>query len=1194
MKNSTIRIARNIFLIASCVMLTVSSCREEEIVVIDISLDRHTLNLQMGTTEKLNATVNPSSAANLPLVWSSSNTGVVKVSDGYVSAIGLGKATVIAASSTSGGVTATCEVTVSDNVAGITLDKSAMVLYEGQTEQIGYELQSQDAENKKVIWSSSADSLVEVTAGKLYAKRAPIDGKPVMITATTVDGGYSAVCSVSVKCHVSSIVLNKTELEMKEGETKKLEVTILPERATEKGYDFEVSDSTVISIDETTDFVTANTMSSKPVYITVRSRDEVSKGVYPETRCEVTVIKPVSGISITHNGNDVDHLVLNRDGDGATLIAKFVPENVTNNKVNWTSSNVNIATIDADGVIRPKTVGYTTIIATSEDRGKTASCLLRVVVPLKGVTIRDLPPEIFEGEGSKTLTIEYDPPFATVDSLGWYSSNVSSAAISSDGTVTAVQASASPVKISVTAKGFTDGGNVIEKSATECSTTVKCHPASVKLNKKSVLLKEGESVQLSADVQPARASDRKIKWNSTDSSVVVTSEGVVTANAFSTNPVHIVVTTENGLKDSCEINVVKGVTGIKIYYDKKEVNSLSVKKNDNIYFTCKLDPSDATEKEVVWSSTNEDVATVSVDGTTAVLSANRAGYTTLLASSKDGARTASCVVRVIVPLESFSLKATPDTMYEGEQSVIKVTYNPLEATDTTFVWTPSSNTTASVIDGRIVALKASSSPVIIKATTHDGKLSQECSVTVKCKVEAVQVSHKSLTLENGSTFPLSASTYPERATDKRIRWSSNNEVVAIVDSINGIVTARTCGTATIIARSEENKEIYDMSEVTVTSAGPSPVEPTSITVKPTTKTMRVGDTFTLVATVEPSDADGSVSFLTSNPSVVTVDKNSGKVTAETAGTAIITAKTVNGLTAECIVNVQAEPGEPVDVSSVSLSASSHTVESEKTIKITATVMPANATDKSLIWKSSDPKTASVDQTGTVTGHSIGREATITATSRSNSNISGQWTIKVVEPYIAVKGIEITVDPNDTRYKSGSLCLNPGEDCQLYVVFKPSNATNKAVTWTVNGGGVLLNDGKVTATKAGSSGTVVTVTSVDNPVKSSSIVVSTVARKATGVAINKSAISMTVGQSEILHSVFTPVNTTDQSGIWNSDKPDVVTVSPDGTVTALNAGQAKITFTSNDGGFNGYCHITVNSSADVDLGQIQGVGFDELN
>ena len=287
------------------------------------------------------------------------------------------------------------------------------------------------------------------------------------------------------------------------------------------------------------------------------------------------------------------------------------------------------------------------------------------------------------------------------------------------------------------------------------------------------------------------------------------------------------------------------------------------------------------------------------------------------------------------------------------------------------------------------------------------------SITLKAvPVTQLTMSKTTLSLEAGKTATLSVTAAPADATTKNVTWKSSNTSVATVD--NGVVTAVKKGTATITATAPSGKTAT--CKVTVTAA---PVEVTGITLSKTSITLVEGDTRRLTATVKPSDAtNDSVSWSSSNTSVATVSSG-GTVTARPAGTAPITATTSNGKTATCKVTVTPE----VEVTSVSVSPSSVTLEAGQQKTLSVSLYPSDATDDSVEWTSSDTSVATVSSSGTVTAVAPGT-ARITATAASGRYDYCRVTVNASTAIdFSVPELDKNYGPMTIVYRSGSVVTN---------------------------------------------------------------------------------------------------------------------------------------------------------------------------
>ena len=185
---------------------------------------------------------------------------------------------------------------------------------------------------------------------------------------------------------------------------------------------------------------------------------------------------------------------------------------------------------------------------------------------------------------------------------------------------------------------------------------------------------------------------------------------------------------------------------------------------------------------------------------------------------------------------------------------------------------------------------------------------------------------------------------------------------------------------------------------------PQDIAVTSISLDKTSLTLEIGESYTLIATVSPSNAtDKSVTWSSTNPSVASV--SGGKVTAKSEGATTITATAHNGKTAACTVTVNELAPEIIEVTSVALNKTSLTLEIGASETLMATVLPSNATDKSVTWTSSAQSAATVAN-GKITAIGSGT-ATITATAHNGKTATCIVTVNAAVPKItSVEGATI--------------------------------------------------------------------------------------------------------------------------------------------------------------------------------------------
>ncbi len=312
-----------------------------------------------------------------------------------------------------------------------------------------------------------------------------------------------------------------------------------------------------------------------------------------------------------------------------------------------------------------------------------------------------------------------------------------------------------------------------------------------------------------------------------------------------------------------------------------------------------------------------------------------------------------------------------------------------------------------------------------------------------------------LALTKGQTQKLTATVAPANATNKAVTWKTSDKNVATV-SENGLVTAVGGGDATITCTAQDGSGVKATCKVTVT------VPVSGIQLSQTSAALTVGDTLTLTKTIYPSDATNqAVTWTSSSDVVASVDSN-GKITAKTAGSAVITCKSVsdNSVVGICNVTVKAKVQTPseIKVNKITLNKTTASVTKGKTLQLTATVTPGNATKKEVKWSTSNKNVAMVSTSGLVTAKSAGT-AIITCTAKDESNVKATCKITVKNPVVKVTKVTL----NKT-----TATLAPKETLTLKATVTPTNATNKAVTWKSSNTKIatVSSSGKVTAKAAG--------------------------------------------------------------------------------------------------------------------------------
>ena len=320
-------------------------------------------------------------------------------------------------------------------------------------------------------------------------------------------------------------------------------------------------------------------------------------------------------------------------------------------------------------------------------------------------------------------------------------------------------------------------------------------------------------------------------------------------------------------------------------------------------------------------------------------------------------------------------------------------------------------------------------------STHVKSITLTLAAAGPVAVTGVTLNKTSLTLEAGQDETLTATVAPSNADNKDVSWSSSNPSVASVDQ-TGKVSAISAGTATITVTTADGNKTA-ICNVTVTApAAQIPVTAISLDA---TATVGIGSTITLAVTYTPADANQgkAVTWTTADAGIAIV--NNGVVTGVSAGTVAITATSTTdpSITATCNVTVQA-----IAVTDVSLNKSSLNLQIGGNETLTATVAPANATNKNITWESSNTAVATVNN-GKVTGVAAGT-ATITVTT-VDGNKTATCTVTVTagtpvpDTNLTTHVPEIYEAKEIAGGYGGTLTVNSGNEYEVFYFCKISNA-----------------------------------------------------------------------------------------------------------------------------------------------------------
>lgn len=327
-----------------------------------VDLDQKDITINVGNTIALKANINPDVASDKTVEWTSSDTSVATVDkDGVVRGVKTGSTT-ITAKTNDGGFEASCTVNVINAVKGITVSDTRIALYPNKTKQLKASVTPVDADNPNVVWESNDDEVATVSETGLVTAKMP---GTATITVKSVDGEYTATCTVTVGKHVSSIILSDTELTMPAGTSETLYATVMPLAAFDKTVTWVSTNPKVATVDEN-----GNVKAIKAGTTTIIAYCEDGDVT---ASCIVTVTNSATGIEMSES-----EVYIARNSQ-KQLTATVKPDTAENKNITWESKYPEIATVDSNGLVTAKMAGTTIVVATSADGEFKAYCSVKVV-----------------------------------------------------------------------------------------------------------------------------------------------------------------------------------------------------------------------------------------------------------------------------------------------------------------------------------------------------------------------------------------------------------------------------------------------------------------------------------------------------------------------------------------------------------------------------------------------------------------------------------------------------------------------------------------------------------------------------------------------------------------------------------------------------------------------------------------------
>jgi len=413
----------------------------------------------------------------------------------------------------------------------------------------------------------------------------------------------------------------------------------------------------------------------------------------------------------------------------------------------------------------------------------------------------------------------------------------------------------------------------------------------IKLSDSNLELLLGASHTLTTTLTPSNATSATLAWSSSDATIV-TVDQTGKLEAIKVGETTITVKNSDGtVSSNCKV-VVKPISANQIVLDKTSLTMIiGTKDKLNVRFV----PTNTTNQKITWTTSNPLIVKVDHEGN---IEASATGDAIIMATTEDGKTTAECKILVSLPsITGLDIDKKNIQVLIGEDVQFKAVTTPPNAQPEEMIWSSSDNSVATISSSGI-AKTLKPGKTTIKVTNKSGLVSATTELTVLAiKVQSIQLNNSIINLTKGAKSKISYTVLPANATDKAVTFSIANKEIASIDA-SGTVTAIADG-ETIVTISSNDGAANSKITIKVT-----PVKVTSINLSKTQLQLLLGESETITTNIFPLNAENKdVSWKSSNPLVVTVDKT-GKINPIALGNAIITATTTDGgFTANCNVEI---------------------------------------------------------------------------------------------------------------------------------------------------------------------------------------------------------------------------------------------------------------------------------------------------
>jgi uncharacterized protein YjdB len=572
--------------------------------------------------------------------------------------------------------------------------------------------------------------------------------------------------------------------------------------------------------------------------------------------------------------------------------------------VEWSSSDVSVASVSSTGVVAAIGVGNTTITARLRGRADQASAQVAVKGRVLGITVEPTTVQLpVTGTRQLAATVMADP--GTPTTLRWASSDPTRATVSPTGLVTGVASGSATITATV------------EQDTTRRASvpiTIFARVTGMQVSPERVRLHVTETRQLAAAVSGDSGIATGVMWRSANPAIAtVGSGGLVTALAAGETQVTAVAAADTTRQARSTITVIPRVASIAV-----TPASASLLVTGTLQLSAMVSGDAGVDTAVTWSSADATRATVSASG---LVTGMAAGATVVTVRARaDSSKLATAAVTILPRVTGVAVSPATGSVSVGGTLALVGQVQGDSGVSQQLMWRSSDPSRASVSATGVVTGVGLGSATITALAAADTSRQASVTMTIQARVTAVTVTPSSAAINVGNAVQLLATVTGDPGVNTAVTWSSSDPSRATVNA-SGLVTGIAAGSVTVTATSVVSSERKGTAQVTVTLPaaalscivmGPTAPGPEGAAAPANAGCLSAGSVINTVGFLGVKDANGQVvaaTITSSHPTILLVPPQTQPtwvlVLPVGSGSVTLTASTSRGALS---VLVTAEPG----------------------------------------------------------------------------------------------------------------------------------------------------------------------------------------------------------------------------------------------------------------------------------------------